>query len=62
MNAYVVNFVKTGNPNGQGLPLWVQAPAGDGPIQRQIIDVDTRRAAFPEQDRYVAMVPILSGR
>jgi len=62
MNGYFVNFIKTGNPNGQGLPLWVQAPAGDGGIQRQIIDVETRRAAFPEQDRYVAMVPILSGR
>ena len=62
MNGYFVNFIKTGNPNGQGLPLWAQAPAGDGPIQRQIIDVDTRRAAFPEQDRYVAMVPILSGQ
>jgi carboxylesterase type B len=62
MNAYVVNFVKTGNPNGQGLPLWAQAPAGNDPIQRQIIDVDTRRAAFPEQSRYEKIVPILAGQ
>jgi para-nitrobenzyl esterase len=62
MNGYFVNFIKTGNPNGQGLPLWVQAPSGDGAIQRQIIDVDTHRADFPEQDRYRKVVPILAGQ
>ena len=60
MNGYFVNFIKTGNPNGQGLPLWVQAPSGDGEIQRQIVDVDTRRAAFPEQARYPEVVQILT--
>lgn len=28
MQQYVVNFVKTGNPNGEGLPTW--DPVGDG--------------------------------
>ena len=22
MNSYFINFVKTGNPNGEGLPTW----------------------------------------
>ena len=59
MSAYWANFIKTGNPNGGDLPLWPQASADEGQIQRQIIDVDTRRAAFPEQARYREVVSIL---
>ena len=59
MSAYWANFIKTGNPNGGDLPLWPQAPADAGQIQRQVIDVDTRRVAFPEQARYQAALPIL---
>ena len=62
MNGYFVDFIKTGDPNGKGLPVWTPAPAGDGPIRRQVIDVDTSSAAFPEQARYVALLALLSNR
>jgi para-nitrobenzyl esterase len=61
MNGYFVNLIKTGDPNGKGLPSWPKAPAGDGPIRRQVIDVDTTSAAFPEQARYVALLSLLTG-
>jgi para-nitrobenzyl esterase len=59
MSAYWANFVKTGNPNGGGLPRWPKASLDAGKIQRQVIDVDTRTMPFPEQRRYVAAEPLL---
>jgi carboxylesterase type B len=32
MNAYWINFVKTGNPNGDGLPEWKSYESGTGNI------------------------------
>jgi para-nitrobenzyl esterase len=44
---YFANFVRTGNPNGAGLPKWHSAnAAGAAPVMR--IDVETRA----EPDRY----------
>jgi para-nitrobenzyl esterase len=60
MSAYWANFIKSGNPNGGDLPLWPQASADATQIQRQVIDVDTHRAPFPEQARYPEMVQILA--
>ena len=59
MSAYFANFIKTGNPNGRGLPAWLKASADPGKIRRQTIDVDSRSAPFPEQRRYEAAEPIL---
>ena len=53
-SAYFANFIKTGNPNGGSLASWPKASADASEIQHQIIDVDSRSAAFPEQRRYVA--------
>jgi len=59
MNGYWANFIKTGNPNGAGLPVWPKAPLDAGKIRRQVIDVDTHSAPFPEQRRYVAAEPLI---
>jgi len=48
MQAYFVNFVKTGNPNGRGLPNWPAYSSRNG-YQRMRINVDSR--AEPETDR-----------
>jgi para-nitrobenzyl esterase len=48
MEQYFVNFIKTGNPNGSGVPKWPTF-AED---QRMIIDVDTRAAREKVRKRY----------
>ncbi|MDQ2665484.1 MAG: carboxylesterase family protein [Gemmatimonadota bacterium] len=61
MQSYFENFIKTGNPNGSGLPLW---PAGgvnaNGEVQRIRIDVDTRAELEPRA-RYL-FLDAMSGR
>jgi para-nitrobenzyl esterase len=59
MSAYFANFIKTGNPNEGRLPAWPRASLDAGKIRRQVIDVDTFSAPFPEQRRYVAAEPLL---
>ncbi|WP_394351760.1 carboxylesterase/lipase family protein [Pontibacter pamirensis] len=48
MQNYFANFIKTGNPNGKGLPTWPTASNGDK-VQVMYIDVNT--AAKPEENR-----------
>ena len=45
MQSYFANFIKTGNPNGPGLPTWPRFEQG----QRLVLDVQTR--AEPEKVR-----------
>jgi para-nitrobenzyl esterase len=59
MSAYFANFIKTGNPSSRTLPVWPKASLDAGKIRRQVIDVHTYSAAFPEQRRYVAAEPLL---
>ena len=54
MSAYFENFIKTGNPNQTGLPVWFNASLDPAKLRRQVIDVETHSAPFPEQHRYVA--------
>ena len=42
MSSYIVNFVKTGDPNGKGLPRW--EPVGDGP---EVMEVGDKTAPVP---------------
>jgi para-nitrobenzyl esterase len=48
MQEYFANFIKTGNPNGKGLPNWPKFAEG----QRLIIDVNTRADADRHRARY----------
>ena len=59
MSAYWANFIKTGSPNGPGLPDWPKASLDGSKIRRQMIDIDTRSVPFPEQRRYVAAEPLV---
>jgi len=54
MQAYFVNFIKTANPNGSGLPNWPAYSAGDN---YQLMRIDMKSGAEPEghRDRYLAI-------
>ena len=59
MSAYFANFIKSGNPNGDSLPVWPKASSDPKKIRRQVIDVNTHSATFVEQRRYEAAEPLL---
>jgi para-nitrobenzyl esterase len=52
MNTYFANFIKTGNPNGEKLPNWDAAKAGDKNPPVMIIDVESRTEKAPHDARY----------
>ena len=54
MQAYFVNFIKTGNPNGPGLPNWPAYSAGDN-YQILRIDAESRAIPEPHRNRYLAI-------
>ncbi len=54
MHAYFVNFIKTGNPNGAGLPDW-PAYRSDTNYQRMRLDVTSKAEPEPHRDRYLAL-------
>jgi len=45
MQNYFANFIKTGNPNGKGLPQWPAANKGD---KVQVMHIDVHTVAKPE--------------
>ncbi len=49
--AYFANFVKTGDPNGAGLPDWPAAYSGDT-VRIMVLDVRPRAEAAPHEDAY----------
>jgi para-nitrobenzyl esterase len=54
MQAFFVNFIKTGNPNGAGLPTWPAYSAETG-HQRMLIDVNSQAGPEPHRARYLAL-------
>src|SRR5690625_4205137 len=52
MEGYFANFIKTGNPNGDGLPHWPAAAPKDGGLLRQVIGVDTHATVDHNAARY----------
>jgi para-nitrobenzyl esterase len=48
LQGYFANFIKTGNPNGAGLPTWPVGTVGaNGQVQRMRIDVESRAEPEP---------------
>jgi para-nitrobenzyl esterase len=47
MQSYFEHFIKTGNPNGAGLPEWPRGGVSAGMVQRMRLDVDSRAEQEP---------------
>lgn len=56
MQAYFANFIKTGNPNGLGLPMWPVVQSGKA-AQVMHINVNTKAGIEKHRERYVAPRP-----
>ncbi|HEY4110212.1 carboxylesterase/lipase family protein [Puia sp.] len=53
MQGFFANFVKTGNPNGPGLPEWPAANNAGTPVMH--IDVDSKARPEVHRDRYLLL-------
>jgi len=58
MQAYFVNFIKTGKPDGPGLPPW-PAYRPETNYQRMRIDVTPQAEPEPHRDRYLALDSVI---
>jgi para-nitrobenzyl esterase len=54
MQAYFVNFIKTGNPNGSGLPEWPVYASGTNYLRLRIGE-ETRAEPEPHRARYLLL-------
>jgi len=52
MENYFANFIKTGNPNGKGLPKWTPNTKGS-PVKYMNIDVNTKLEPETDGDRFL---------
>jgi len=55
---FFANFIKTGNPNGLGVPEWPSVKSG-GPAEVMHIDAETKAATETHRDRYLVLDKIM---
>ena len=61
MFSYFANFIKTGNPNGPGLPDWPTYTANTGYI-RMSLGVESKAEPEPDRARYLVLDAIFSAQ
>jgi para-nitrobenzyl esterase len=61
MQGFFANFIKTGDPNGKGLPRWDAYNRGDAHA-RMRIDATPRAEPDPRRARYLQLLEILEGK
>ena len=61
MQAYFVNFIKTGNPNGTGMPEWPAIKANEASTV-MFIDVNTRIEVEKNRDRYLLLNKLMTNK
>ena len=61
MSGYFASFIKTGNPNGPGLPEWPTYSAKTGYI-RMRLGVESKAEPEPDRARYLVLEAILSAQ
>lgn len=59
MQNYFANFIRTGNPNGPGLPEWPAYNAKTG-YMRERIGVETKSEPEPDRARYMVLDQIVA--
>lgn len=59
MSGYFANFIKTGDPNGNGLPRWPQAEDRNGGLLRQVIGVNTHTITWKGAPGYMFLLRAL---
>jgi para-nitrobenzyl esterase len=56
---FFANFIKTGNPNGLGVPEWPSVKSG-GPAEVMHINAETKAMTETHRDRYLMLDKIMS--